>query len=148
MSPKPALLTIALHAILLVLASTQFTVLSWMWGDCAWSWNYFQYSHRNGWGFQYLSDYSLAVVLTYIVAYLAGFVGFVMARNIRPTGWAVIGIILSVLGLVSFLIEGSHWLWSHHLSWIVSCPAGCLILAGVVMVQISRKGGNWAHVPI
>ena len=32
--------------------ATEFTVLSWMWGERAWTWNYFQYSHRNGWGFQ------------------------------------------------------------------------------------------------
>jgi hypothetical protein len=145
MRPKLALCTLCFHAGLLVVASTRFSVLSWIGGNYDWTWNYFQYSHRNGWGYQYQSDYSLGVVLTYITAYLAGVAGYGLACKHLSLGWNVLGIILSVLGLISFLIEGSHWVWTHNLSWIISCPAASLLLAGVVIIQLCRVAGTPAE---
>ena len=145
MKSKLALWALCFHAGLLVLASTKFTVLSWMWGNYYWTWNYYQYSHRNGWGYQYQSEYSALVVLTYIAAYLAGVAGYALVWNRVHYGWTGPALILSALGLVSFLIEGSHWAWSHHLSWIVSCPAASLLLAGVVIVCSARTGAKWAE---
>ena len=143
MKPKLALWALCFHAGLLILASTKFTVLSWIWGDHNWTWNYYQYTHRNGWGYQYQSEYSPLVVLTYIAAYLAGVAGYALVWKRVHYGWTSPALVLSALGLISFLIEGSHWAWSHHLSWIVSCPAASLLLAGVVVVCLARAGVKW-----
>jgi hypothetical protein len=141
MRSKLAFWTLCLHAGLLVVAATRFTVLSWIWGNYDWTWNYFQYTHRNGWGYQYQSEYPPLIVLTYIAAYLAGIAGYALTGKRVHYVWTGPAAILSALGLISFLIEGSHWRWSHHLSWIVSCPAASLVLAGVVMVAL-RIGGR------
>jgi hypothetical protein len=133
------LLTLCSHTALLVLASTKLSVLSWIWGDHSWTWQYFRHTYKNGWGYQYKSDYSLFVVLAYIAAYLVGVVGYGMSRRHVHGGWNLLAGILSLFGLISFLIEGSHWFWNHHLSWIAICPAASLILAIVVIVQLGRK---------
>lgn len=145
MNTKLAVGALGLHAGLLVAASTRFSVLSWIWGDYAWKWDYFQYSYKNGWGYHYESDYSLVIVAMYIAAYLAGVAGHSLACKHLLNGWNITGIILSLLGLASFLIEGSHWVFPHHLSWIVSCPAASLFLAGVVMFQCVRVAGKLAE---
>jgi hypothetical protein len=147
MKPKLALWTLCFHAGFLVVASTRFSVLSWIWGNYAWTCDYFQYSYKNGWGYQYQSDYPFVVVMTYIAAYLAGVVGYGMACKRVPSGLSGLAAILSALGLISFLIEGSHWLFSHHLSWIASCPAASLLLAGVAIVQLSRARAKPAAAP-
>ena len=122
----------------LVLASTRFSVVSWLWGNWTWTWDYLQYSHQNGWGYQYQSDYSLAVVLTYLTAFALGLIAHGSARTRGASVWSNVAIILCVLGMVSFAIEGSHWLRDHHLSWIAICPAASLLLAVVVIVQLGR----------
>ncbi len=40
----------------------------------AWTSEYFRYSYQNGWGYSYRNDYSLAVVLTYLAAFLVGLI--------------------------------------------------------------------------
>jgi hypothetical protein len=145
MSPRHLVSTLCFHAALLLAASTRFSVVSWMWGKSAWTWDYLQYAYRNGWGYEYQSDYSLAVVLAYIAAYSLGLIGYGMASRFVAAGWSILGAILCVLGLISFLIEGSHWLWSHHLSWILSCPAAGLLLAVGVLVQLAKAASKPAE---
>ncbi len=140
MKPKYTLWILWFHAGLLVVASTRLSVVSWMWGNASWTWDYFQYCYKNGWGYQYQSDYSLPVVLTYIAAYSVGIAGYGMARRHVPIAGNALAAILSILGLISFLIEGSHWLWAHHLSWIAISPAASLLLVGVVVVQLGSSG--------
>jgi hypothetical protein len=116
------------HAVLLLLASTNFSLVNWLWSDNAWTWNYFQYSHKNGWGYTYMSDYSLGQILAYISAYALGaatFAGAWLWHRLRLSAAATV---LCLLGLLSFSIEATHWLWAHHLSWIASFPAVMLIL--------------------
>jgi hypothetical protein len=142
MKPKLVFWILCLHAGLLLLASTQFTVLSWSWGRCNWTWDYFQCSHRDGWGSHYRSEYSGLVVATYILAYAAGVVGHCLAWK-RLANWVPpLGACLSALGLLCFLLEGSHWLWEHHLSWIVSCPAASLILAGIALACLAKASAQ------
>jgi hypothetical protein len=139
MKPKYAIATLCFHAGLLLLASTRFSIVSWIVGKWAWSCDYIQYSYQNGWGYPYHSDYSSVVVLTYLAAFLVGVIGYLMAgRRIVGAG-GTLAIILCVLGLISFLVEGSHWLWDHHLSLIAICPAASLLLAGVAVVQLGRN---------
>ena len=47
--------------------------------------------------------------------------------------------ILCVLGLISFAIEGSHWFWEHHLSWIAICPAASLLLVVISIIQVGKN---------
>jgi hypothetical protein len=138
MKSKHAIWTLCAYAGLLLLASTRFSVVSWIWGKWAWTWDYFQYSHRNGWGYHYQSDYSFTVVLTYLAAFWVGVIGYLMAGVRIAIAWSTLAMILCVLGLLSFLIEGSHWLWDHHLSWIAICPAASLLLAGVAVIQLGK----------
>jgi hypothetical protein len=141
MRSKLAFWTLCFHTVLLVGASTKFSALSWIWGSPHWTWDYFQYAYKDGWGYQFQSDYSLLIVLTYIAAYLAGVAGHALAWKRVAGVWTGLAAILSAVGLISFLIEGGHWLWDHHLSWIVSCPAISLLLVAVVLVQLCRAGG-------
>ncbi|MEP4077673.1 hypothetical protein [Haloferula sp.] len=130
--------TLGMHAGLLLLASTRFSVITWLWSERSWTWNYLQCSFQNGWGRQYQSDYSLAMVASYIGAYLIGIIGFALAWRHLSAVCKTLGLILAVLGLVSFLIEGSHWAASHHLSWIFICPLASLLLAGIAIIQLTR----------
>ena len=139
MKPRHAMWTLGAYAGLLLLASTRFSVVSWILGKWAWTWEYFQYSYRNGWGSQYQSDYSFVVVLTYLAAFGVGIVGYVMAGERVAGGWSVLALMLCVLGLISFLIEGTHWLWEHHLSWIAICPAASLALAALAIIQLAKR---------
>jgi hypothetical protein len=149
MKSKYAIWTLWIYAALLLLGSTRFSVVSWIWGNRAWTWDYFQYSYRNGWGYQYHSDYSFVVVLTYLAAFLLGLIAHLMASARVASAWSTLATILCVLGLISFVIEGSHWFWEHHLSWIAICPAASLLLAAIAIIQLGKKteqiaGGNAA----
>ncbi len=128
------------HAVLLALASTRFSIISWLWGDVCWNWSYFQYAYRNGFGFVYVSDHSLAQVLCYIAAYGVGAVALGLAslrHHVRLGGF---GTLLCVVSTVSFTIELTHWLWRHNFSWIASFPAVMVALWVVVGVQLARRG--------
>ena len=131
------------HAVLLVLASTNFSVVSWIWGESAWSWSCFQYSFRNGWGHTYVSEYGLGQVLCYIGAYGLGVAAFAIARVRLRLGFSTPAIIVCLLGAASFGIELTHWLWPHHLSLIASFPEVMVILwviVGAQLGRISRRG--------
>jgi hypothetical protein len=112
--------------------------VSWLWGGSSWTVNYFQLAYSTGWGYQYQSDYSLPVVLAYVAAHLSGIVAYAMARRCVVAPWALLPLILCLLGSLSFAIEASHWLWNHHLSLIASCPVASLLLAIVVGFQLGR----------
>ena len=135
MKSKCAIWTVCFHVGFLLLASTKFSVVSWIWGRWAWTWDYFKYSYQNGWGYQFESDYSFLVVLTYLAAFATGILGYIMAGKRIASALSVPSVILCVLGMISFLIESSHWLWAHHLSWIAICPIASLVLAGAAIIQ-------------
>ena len=132
-------LLLLLHALLLLLASTDFTIVTAVLGQDSWRWSYFKYASQSGWGYEYVSDYTLLMVLTYIVAFAVGLVGFAVAclQGRWPIG--MLGIVLSVLGLVSFGIEGSHWVWEHNRSWLAFSPAIMFVL--VVLAWLPRRTG-------
>ncbi|MFB3896163.1 MAG: hypothetical protein ACE14V_07670 [bacterium] len=136
MKPKYLLALLYSYVVLMVLASTKFTAISWLWSDHSWTWNYAQYALGNGWGYQYQSNYTLSVVLVYIIAYIIGIIAFSIAKKHTAKLWNIMAIILNSIGLVSFLIEGSHWLWEHHLTLILSIPTINLILAAIIIIQL------------
>lgn len=132
-------LLLVLHALLLLLASTDFTIVTAPLGQDSWRWCYLKYSSQSGWGYQYVSDYTLPIVLTYIAAFAVGIVGFALAW---PQGrWLIglLGVVLSVLGLISFGIEGSHWVFEHNRSWLAFSPAIMFVL--LVLAWLPRRQG-------
>ena len=138
---RTLILLLISHAVLLVLASTNFSAVSWVWGDLSWSWSYFQYSYRSGWGYTYVSDYALGQVLCYVLAYGLGVAVFVIVWIRHGLYLSAAATVVCLLGAVSFCIEATHWLWSHHLSWIASFPAVMVVLwicVGVQLVKVSR----------
>lgn len=132
---RPLLL---LHALLLLLASTDFTVVTATFGqEDSWRWCYFKYDSESGWGYQYVSDYTLPVVLTYLAAFAVGTVGFAVVSLRGRWLIGVLGLVLSVLGLISFGIEGSHWVLEHHRSWLAFSPAIMFVL--VVLACLPQR---------
>lgn len=128
-----------IHAVLLVLASTNFSVISWLWGDFYWTFRYFEYGYRNGWGYNYVSDYALGQVLCYVGAYGLGVAVFRAAWLRRGLWTGVPAMILCLIGAASFIFELTHWLWSHHLSLIASFPAVMVVLWVVIGAQLWKN---------
>ena len=137
---KTLVLLLISHAVLLVVASTKFSIIIWLWGDLSWNWDYFRYSYRNGWGYTYESEYALGQVLCYIVAYGLGIAAFAIALIRYRLRLSAVATVLCLLGTLSFCIEATHWLWDHHLSWIVSFPAVMVVLWICIGIQLGRPG--------
>jgi len=118
---------ILLHLIPLLLASTAFTLITAPLGLAPFNWNYFAYTYADGWGYVYHSQYTLAQVLTYLLAYGSGLVLYPLLT--RPRLFGLFAALLCLAGLISFTIELSHWGFEHHLSWIASFPIVLLPIA-------------------
>ena len=131
-------LLLIVHAILLLLASTAFTIVTAMFGGRSLQWCFYSYSFRSGFGTPYVSDYSLPVVVTYVLAFAVGIAGFAVAYRDGKSVAGFLGVILSVAGVISFAIEGSHWLFDHHRSWIAFSPLVMLALVVIACVPRSR----------
>ena len=128
---------LAIHAILLLLASTDFTVVTAIFGDHAWKWCYFRYASQSGFGYVYHSEYTLWAIWAYLLAFVAGTVGFSVALQHGRRVVGTLGVVLSVLGLVSFAIEGSHWIFEHNNSWLAFSPAAMFVL--VLLAVLPRR---------
>ena len=129
-----------LHALLLLLASTEFTIVTSVIGEDPLRWCYFKYASQSGFGYDYVSDYTLPVMLTYIVAFSVGLVGFTLALKQGRSVIGTLGMVLSILGLISFAIEGSHWILEHNRSWLALSPAAMFAL--VVIAWLPRWTGT------
>lgn len=130
---------LAVHVVLLVLASTRFTVVTGF-TDGRFSWDYFQYTLQSGWGQPYKFPYSLSVVLVYLAAYATGAGAYVSAwRNGLPI-IGTIGLLLCGVGFASFAYELRHWVVDDYRSIIVSPVIALLVLAAVTSVQEYRRG--------
>ena len=127
-------LTLLAHALLMLLASTSFTVVTFITGRERLEWCYFKYAFENGFGYRYQPEFSFLVTVTYILAFACGLVGFALAYRERRCVIAVTGMVLSFVGLVSFLIEATHWAYQHNLSWLAFSPAAILIITAIDVV--------------
>jgi hypothetical protein len=74
------------------------------------------------------------VVVTYLLAFAIGIFGFAMAFRDGRRIAGILGIILSVVGVISFAVEGSHWLFDHHRSWLAFSPVCMLTLVLIACV--------------
>ncbi len=129
---------IVVHLVLLALACTSFTLVT-VWASGAWTCNFYACRYADGWGYVYQSDYTLAVIITYLAAYATGLAVYGFAWGAGSRWVAGVGLALCIVGLVSFGIEGSHWVWSHNLSWIASFPVVMVPLAVVAGYQCYRR---------
>jgi hypothetical protein len=131
-------LLLAAHVVLVLLASTNLTIVSWLWGNTDWTWNYFAFAYRDGWGSRYVSDYSLPQVLLYLAAYGAGLAAYPMLMH-RSAWLGGLGLLVSLLGAASFALELTHWITDHHLSLIASLPGALVLLwIGLAIQSIYR----------
>lgn len=138
MRTKTLIVLLISHAVLLALAATNFSIVSWLWGDFSWSFRYFEYGCRKGWGYTYVSDYALRQVLCYIAGYSLGVAAFALGW-LRHGLWpSVLAMVVCLAGATSFCTELTHWLWSHHLSLIASFPAVMAVLWVSIAVQLGR----------
>ena len=128
-----------LHIVLILLASTNFTIVSFAREGTSFSWNYGTYSYRNGFGSAFVSDYSLLQVLTYISGYTLGIILFATVYRKGLSMLGVLGLGLCSLGVVSFMIEGSHWATEHYLSWIASFPIVLIVLWILLAVSLAKE---------
>jgi hypothetical protein len=127
-------LLLIVHGILLFLAATNFTLLTWF-GDGTFQWEFYRYATRSGWGEPYISAYRFPVVATYVAAYAVGFAAYLMAWRRGFPVIGAIGMLLCAAGGASFAFELTHWVYDHHRSWIVSAPAPVLLLAIITLVR-------------
>ncbi|WP_417730392.1 hypothetical protein [Rosistilla oblonga] len=122
-------IVLAIHAALILLASTAFTVITATLGGNSLQWSFYSYSFRSGFGTRHVANYSTAVALTYLIAFVFGGIGFALAFRRGRIRTGMLGVILSVIGFVSFTVELSHVFVAHHRSWIVIAPVAMLVLA-------------------
>ena len=124
------------HVLLLVLAATRFTVVTaFTCSDHAWTLNYYQYTYQYGWGYLYQSPCSGMQVAAYLAAYGLGLVVFVGTIRRGATFISGAGALFSALGVISFIIEGSHWFTTHNLSWVASFPS---VMTGLWTALVAR----------
>ncbi len=136
---KPIHYIFVTHVFLLILACTNFSALGFIREDQSFSVNYWTCSHRSGFGYEYKSEYSLPQVLAYVAAYGIGVILFVFARRYGMAVVNILGAGLCIIGLISFLIEGSHWVSTHHYSWIASFPVVMLVLWIVLAIGMFKE---------
>ena len=129
---------LVVHVVLLVLASTFFTIVTGL-GDGQFYWEYFRYFSQRGWGVPYQFPYSLPVVLVYLAAYVMGLVAYCMAWGRASTMVVVAGVVLCGAGFASFAYELTHWFGDYYGSWIASAPIALLALAPIVAFQQYRQ---------
>ena len=110
------------HAALLLLAVTDFSLVSWLWGAHSWNVQFFELSFNLGGADYFESDYSLRQTLCYVAAYLLGLLTFAIAGHRYQLYPPQFAIIICFLGTLSFGLEATHWPIEHHLSLIVSFP--------------------------
>jgi hypothetical protein len=79
----------------------------------------------------------------YLLAFAVGIAGFSVALQHGHRVVGSLGVVLSVIGLVSFAIEGSHWMIEHNLTWLAFSPAVMFVL--VLVACFFQRPSSDAH---
>lgn len=111
---------VVLHFLPLLAGSTNFTIFTALRRPHAFNWSYLDFSYSNGWGYVYQSAYSPWQIAAYLLAYASGL--FLHPKLTRPRWLASVAMGLCLMGVVSFVIEASHFVFDHNLSLIGSAP--------------------------
>ena len=75
--------------------------------------------------------------MTYLLGFTVGAIGFFAASKRGHLVVGVLGVSLSLIGILSFAIEGSHWIVDHNRSWVAFSPVAMLVL--VIWVCLPRR---------
>lgn len=126
-----------IHSVLIVLAGTSYTVLTFPLGYTSWNVNLYQYWWNKGFGQQYESSYSNLDIGTYIAAFVVGIVAYCLAIRSRKRILGYTGLALSAIGLVCFVNEAFQVSQFQYHSWILASPPLMLILA--IATALQRK---------
>lgn len=132
------MILLLVHVALLLLASTCFTIVTGFF-DGQFTWEYFRYTSRSGWGTPYEFRYSLPVVFVYLAAYAAGAAAYFGIWRGRSPIIGLAGLLFSGVGFASFGFELTHWFVRHNRSWIATAPIVLLILAAAASIQYFRR---------
>jgi|GEM_PF-5442986 len=130
-------LTLIIHSILLLLASTSFTVVMALFGRGSFTYRFFYCAYRSGFGTKYYSEFTLPEIMTYILAFTFGAVGFAAASRRGKRIVGKVGFAVALIGLFSFVFEASHWFMEHHTSMIAFSPL--LMLALVIGALLPNR---------
>ena len=128
-----------LHAVLLILAATDFSIISFLLDKGGVNYDLYTLSYQIRRGRPYKSDYELMQIITYFFSYAAGFGLYrcVSRRGAKTAGF--IGSALCAFGMISFGFEASHWIVRHNYSLIVSCPIAFIPLWIIALVKIAQR---------
>lgn len=116
------------HMLLVLLASTSFTVLTFFWKG-GWSVELYKLGYSSGFGRTYQSPYSETVILTYTSAFLVGLAGYILAMRSGARVSGTIGVLVSLVGIYCFGNEYFQLEQSSYNSRIAVCPLFMLALA-------------------
>ena len=142
MKMKPMRQVLVLHVLLMLLASTEFTIVTALFGGRSMQWCWYRYVSRSGFGSEFVPDYSLPIIAVYLVAFAFGIAGFGMSLQRGRSVAGFLGAALSVVGLISFAIEASHWISEHHRSWIAISPLAMYVLSFLRLFTASAPNGG------
>ncbi len=133
---------IVLHLTTLLVAASNFTLITALLGHgFHWEFQFLAYNFSNGWGYVYQSDYSLAQVCAFLLAYASGL--FVYPRFTHPPILAAIATLCCVAGTLSYGIELSHWVVDHHLTLVGSFPIIVIPIGIWTIVSRIRPKLKW-----
>lgn len=143
-------LLLLIHMLLVVLASTSFTALTFF-RDGSWSVEFYKLGYSSGFGKSYQSPYSETVILTYIAAFLFGLAGYIFVMRSGARWPGAIGILVSALGIYCFVNEFFQLEQSVYNSRIAVYPLFMLALAIYSLIprnwfQTRRNAGE-KHAP-
>lgn len=140
-------LLLLLHVLLILLACTNFTVLTFWLSDHGFTINYYHFGMQNGFGAPYESSFTFNQIITYLFAYLVGLVAFggAMARlDGLPKVAGLIGVLASLIGLYSF---GTEWLAisqpnKPYRTWVACSSVLMLALAAAASLPTRKEKGT------
>jgi hypothetical protein len=115
---------LVLHAVLLSLAATSFTVVPGF-GNGGFECQYYRYIWQSGWGVPYQFPYSLPLVLTYLAAYAIGLPGYALVWRSGDRVVGIVGVLFCAIGAASFAYELTHWFSNHYGAMLFSAPIVC-----------------------
>ena len=75
----------------------------------------------------------------YLAAFSVGVIGFTLALRQGRLVVGTLGVVLSLLGLISFGMEGSHWILEHNRSWLAFSPAAMFVLVAIAWLPRRTK---------
>ena len=126
------------HCLLMLLVSTSFTIVTSIFGGSSLRWCYYHYSSNSGFGQKYVSHFSELEIYAYIATFAVGIIGYVFAIRSGRRAVGTIGIIVSTIGLASFVNEIFQLAELQYMSWIAFSPILMFVIAVFAFLPIRQ----------